>query len=203
MFNFDSSTFESEKERNLYYKFFAGYFFNELIEGYPERLAAFYSLLSAPNFSIGDSHLPLSTPSPKSVHVSFDNHVDRMTGTLRGEFADIAIHDVANSLLVGIEAKYQDYWNYEKDIVQNEEKLDTAGRNLGVNHTLLCLLVTETKWNNVVAADKKQGSNYRKLRNHPGAAIVLLWESFLKLNCVVDEVSNYLIWQLSRNSQTK
>ncbi len=30
---FDKSPFESYKERNLYYKFFAGYFFNELVPG--------------------------------------------------------------------------------------------------------------------------------------------------------------------------
>ena len=30
---FDKSPFESYKERNLYYKFFAGYFFNGLVPG--------------------------------------------------------------------------------------------------------------------------------------------------------------------------
>ncbi len=146
IFNIDSSAFESEKERNLYYKFFAGYFFNDLIDGYADRLAAFCSLLSTPAFSVGESKLPSLQSSPESIHVSFDNHVDRMTGTLRGEFADIAVFDEASSLLVGIEAKYQDDWDYEKDIVQNEERLIFAGRKLGYEYLLPCLLVAESKW---------------------------------------------------------
>ena len=33
---------ESEKERNLYYKFFAGYFFNELVPIYEQRVTNFF-----------------------------------------------------------------------------------------------------------------------------------------------------------------
>ncbi len=45
LFDYGKNILESEKERNLYYKFFAGYFFNELIEGYQDRLMGFLTLL--------------------------------------------------------------------------------------------------------------------------------------------------------------
>jgi hypothetical protein len=33
LFDTGPEAFESEKERNCYYKFFCGYFFNELVDG--------------------------------------------------------------------------------------------------------------------------------------------------------------------------
>lgn len=38
IFNSGPCVLESEKVRNLYTKFFAGYFFNEFIDGYDERV---------------------------------------------------------------------------------------------------------------------------------------------------------------------
>ena len=48
IFNSLGTHFESEKERNLYYKIFAGYFCNELISGYEDRILSLIQFLSKP-----------------------------------------------------------------------------------------------------------------------------------------------------------
>lgn len=47
---FDSTAdlFESYKERNVYYKIFAGYLLNELVPGHADRLRRLCSVLSTP-----------------------------------------------------------------------------------------------------------------------------------------------------------
>ena len=49
IYNIDNNfhQIESYKERNLYYKIFAGYLFNELIPGYLERKDGFFNLLTS------------------------------------------------------------------------------------------------------------------------------------------------------------
>ena len=46
LFDRSISTFESEKERNLYYKVFAGYLLNEFIPGYQDRLMSFCNVIN-------------------------------------------------------------------------------------------------------------------------------------------------------------
>ena len=192
IFEMKNREFESEKERNLYFKFFAGFYSNELIPGYAARVKSWYSLMRNPAFSVGDLDLKTIRLVPEAVHVSFDNHTDRFSESQRGEFADIMIHDQENSLLIGIEAKYLDDWEYQKDIVQNEDKLGFMGKKLGAETTVPCLLLTRTKWDNVRAQENQAGSNYSKLKEHPGRAMVPLWESFLDLESVDPRVKEYL-----------
>lgn len=197
IFEIDNREFESEKERNLYWKFFAGFYFNELIPGYEVRVREFYSLLSQPTYQVGDIPMDRLQVPPDAVYVSFDNHPDRYLGKQSGEFADILIHDPQNGILVGIEAKYLDDWDYQKDIVQNTEKLDFVGAHMGTEATLLCLLVPRAKWENVVAMEARPGSNFRRLKEHTGTTAVLLWENFVELQGVSPIVQNYIQSQLN------
>ena len=57
---------ESEKERNLCTKFFAGYFFNEFTPGYSKRIALFNRYIQE---AAGRDDLRVEAP-----HVSFDTH---------------------------------------------------------------------------------------------------------------------------------
>ena len=196
IFETDQREFESEKERNLYYKFFAGFYFNELISGYENRVREFYALLRSPTYQVGDPPINRLQSVPSAVFVSFDNHPDRYRGKQSGEFADILIHDPLNDLLVGIEAKYLDNWEYRKDIVENTEKLEYMGAKLGVTFTQLCLLVSRSKWDRVVAMEAHHGSNFRRLKEHTGAVSVLLWESLMGLQAVPQAVRSYVQSQL-------
>ena len=205
IFEIENRKFESEKERNLYYKFFAGFYFNELIswhlsrlDGYSERMKDFYQLLKRPAFRVGEDQMVGLQPSDNGVFVSFDNHIDRFDEDLRGEFADVLIHDRANSLLIGVEAKYLDDWDYEKDIVENGKKLQSMARKLKAQKSLLCLLVTEAKWINVITKRGSKNSNFDRLRKHRRPVAVIHWEMLNSLNSVHPHVRLYMIDQLQR-----
>ena len=198
IFNMNDRKFESEKERNLYYKFFAGFYFNELIPGHHERLRDFYKLLRLPAYSVGEDKLGEIQPSKDGVFVSFDNHVDRFVERSRGEFADVLIHDRPNRLIIGIEAKYLDNWDYEKDIVENGKKLRSMALNMGAEKSLLCLLVTETKWTNVKSRQGSKNSNFDRLKKHSSPVAIIHWEMLNALDSVHPHVRNYLIDQLQK-----
>jgi len=176
LFNADRRVFESYKERNLYYKFFAGYFFNELIPGYGKRLRAFVKLIDnelKAKPKIGSPDIILS---PKSTYVSFDNHLIQFKGERnlvgvervdRGEFADILVRDLASKHFVAIEAKYLSNWDKEKDIERNRSRIIKAKNHLGAKSFVQCLLIPRTI----------------KQKTNPGAfgekIVVLTWEELL------------------------
>lgn len=189
--------FESEKERNLYYKFFAGYFFNELIEGYGDRVEAFYELLKKPAY-VSPSTPPFQAiPQLENIFVSFDNHPDRFGTVQTGEFADMAIIDKANSILIGVEIKYKDFWDYQKDIVSNESKLQKVAPNIGVDRVIPCLLLSRKRWERGYKLLNHPGSNTKRLLDHPNHISVLLWEDFLTLP-IHHSVNVYLAKQLEQ-----
>ena len=206
LFEMNKRKFESEKERNLYFKFFAGFYFNELVswhstqlDGYSERLKDFYRLLKRPALRVGNDVMAEVQSPDKGVFVSFDNHIDRHHNSLRGEFADILIHDQSKKLLVGVEAKYLDNWDYKKDIVENGKKLASMRRKLKAQESLLCLLVTETKWTNVKEQRFQKNSNYAKLKRHTGSqVVVILWEDLISRGGVHPIVRNYMADQLQK-----
>ena len=183
---FDENPSESYKERNLYYKFFAGYFFNELVPGWEQRLNEFCQLIGA------KSGLPGGiTLSPATTHVSFDNHlIQRVRGVDRGEFADILILDQQYGVLVGIEVKYLSDWNYRKDIETNSERLHKAGKELGARTVVQCLLVSRSKW------EKSRQKPFLESMNP--AIAVILWEE-LQERCTNEKLVNYLRWQMKRH----
>src|SRR5690349_17288206 len=97
LFDFGTGLFESEKERNLYCKFFGGYFFNELLAGVDERVARFCRLLDHPDYPTTQQARAISL-SASTLHVSFDNHAYLFENCSvdMGELADILVHDHAS-----------------------------------------------------------------------------------------------------------
>jgi hypothetical protein len=188
---YDESAFESYKERNLYYKFFAGYFFNELISGWEQRLDEFCQLILARSGQPGGIRLSAAT-----THVSFDNHLIQLVkkGVDRGEFADILLLDNHNRVLVGIEAKYLSDWKHDKDIICNAKRLRQAGEILGISTTIQCLLVSSSKWGN--------SRQKAVLESISPPIVVVRWEELQKL-CTNERVVDYLIRQLQKLSKRK
>ena len=182
--------FESYKERNLYYKFFAGYYFNELIQGCQERLDFFYNLLKNPDKSLGAEFPKEVFAKVEETHVSFDNHecdpqlITETKAPDRGEFADILIQDHRNQILIVIEVKYLSDWNHQRDIIDNRERILRAKERFQANFSsplqvFQSLLLVRSKFKNAYGQINKAASNAAKLEKYDGHLIVLLWDRFL------------------------
>jgi hypothetical protein len=116
----NEQVFESYKERNLYYKFFAGYFANELIHGWETRFKSLVDLINAKYEPLGKKLIM----SPRTTHLSFDNYiVQYLKGATcdRGEFADVYFYDQATKSGVAIEVKYLSKIK-AKDVVDNSRR---------------------------------------------------------------------------------
>jgi hypothetical protein len=203
LFDNGDDVLESEKERNLYYKFFAGYFFNEFIPGYEERLASFQQLLREEMQQHSWKPAREITLSTASTHVSFDNHgyLIGFQGD-RGEFADIVIHDRENHFLIVIEAKFMTDWDFAKDVKVNAHRLEYIASQMHDTDIIPCLLVPKQKWDAAVELATRIENNVWKLQNAPNSRLIILkWEHFAELSENV-AVKTYLNYQLSLSKQT-
>ena len=203
LFSTRNDDFESEKERNFYYKFFAGYFFNELLPDVDSRLESFCSLLD--NCTRGGRHISTTKfeLTPECTHVSFDNHAYLFTdlGADRGEFADILLHDRSTETLVAIEAKVHSDWSYEKDILSNEARLTLIQGEIPNTKIETCLLVTRAKWDASARFDKDEHSNFQRMMKDENCRTrVIFWEELIDL--VQDyRVKDHFNTQLTRATQ--
>ena len=111
-----NSLIESEKERNLCTKFFAGYFFNEFTAGYAKRIVQFNRYIQEVT---GRDDLTLQTPQ-----LSFDTHAYLCHERLRSKLADVLICDPARQTFLFIETKYLTNWTYAADVAKGLERLD-------------------------------------------------------------------------------
>lgn len=193
IFQKSKNVIESEKERNLYTKFFAGYYFNELVDGYDERIEALNEYLSG----LADEKIVLKRP-----YVSFDNHAYLFDcDEDRGEFADILIHDQKNKLMVAIEAKYLSDWSAEKDFKTNLKRINKIRAILDDYRIYFVLLVTERKWKNVKKRKAEGVSNYKKyIEQYKDKVIVAHWDK-LKEFCQDDIVKQYMESVLRRTKR--
>ena len=107
---------ESEKERNLCTKFFAGYFFNEFTPGYSKRIALFNRYIQE---AAGRDDLRVEAP-----HVSFDTHAYLMHERLRSKLSDVLVTDPAREVFLFIETKYLTNWTYAADVAKGLERLE-------------------------------------------------------------------------------
>ena len=112
----NASLIESEKERNLCTKFFAGYFFNESTAGYSKRIALFNRYVHEVS---GRDDLRVEAPS-----VSFDTHAYLMHERLRSKLSDVMVVDAAREIFLFIETKYLTNWTYAADVAKGLERLD-------------------------------------------------------------------------------
>lgn len=112
----NASLIESEKERNLCTKFFAGYFFNEFTPGYTKRITLFNRYIQEVS---GREDLGLHSPN-----VSFDTHAYLCHERLRSKLSDVLISDPARQVFLFIETKYLTNWTYAADVAKGLERLD-------------------------------------------------------------------------------
>ena len=201
IFQMEGRKYESEKERNFYSKFFLGYFFNELIDGYEQRLKFFSELLGRSQLMGERNEMGSVELSAHSTFVSIDNHNYPEKGSQEGEFADVMIHDVSNGTLVAIEVKFLDDWDFNRDIKKNGEKIVAAGKRLRVAHAIPCLLLTGKKWKGTVTRKKQTGSNYAKLLKCEAPPVILTWEDFLE-GVTNQKVREFVAFQLGRRAGT-
>jgi hypothetical protein len=162
----EERVFESEKERNLYYKFFAGYFLNELVPGYEERVQSFYELLfnkkNDKEDSFGDFKFHQNIKIPLTVSVTFDFHGYLLEGASdRGELADILIQDHQNKLFIAIEAKSLSDWNLLKDVETNSNRIINLKKY--ADKILQVLLITDAKLHGSKNKVNNHNSNWNKL----------------------------------------
>lgn len=112
----NASLLESEKERNLCTKFFAGYFFNEFTPGYSKRITLFNRYIQEVT---GREDLALNTPN-----VSFDTHAYLCHERLRSKLSDVLVSDTARQVFLFIETKYLTNWTYAADVAKGQERLE-------------------------------------------------------------------------------
>lgn len=171
---------ESEKERNFYYKVFAGYFFNELVPGHERRLERFTKALYKKHKSTFSGPLDEDfTLSPKTTHVTFDFHGYLLDeGNDRGELADILITDLENNSAAAVEVKFLSNWDFEKDILSASRRFESLLASREISHFVHILLITQSKLEASKKASNKAGSNWRKLSEialgYP--VVILTWE---------------------------
>lgn len=107
---------ESEKERNLCTKFFAGYFFNEFTAGYSKRIVHFNRYIQEVT---GREDLRI-----EAAHISFDTHAYLCHERLRSKLSDVLISDPARQVFLFIETKYLTNWTFAADVAKGLERLD-------------------------------------------------------------------------------
>jgi hypothetical protein len=197
------AAFESEKERNLYFKFFAGYFFNELISGYEKRVENFCELIneSAEEY-INYSPTKKLFLSPKNTYATFDIHAYLFDSCAdKGELADILVYDMENKTMLCIEAKFLSNWTIKKDINQNASRIVEVEKIKKGMNLIQVLLVTNEKWGNVRKQIKKDESNYRRLCDNKDVPVVILtWEKLIDL-CDDENIRNYFTNHISKKKE--
>ncbi len=210
LYNVSQHTFESHKERNLYYKFFAGYFLNPLVDTdgdrCKERLDALAKILQAPVWHTGDVLVPDTLSTANHIHVSFDNHADQIKNLPvdKGEFADILIQGVDSNgrdIFIAIEAKFLSRWKYEKDVIKVNRRIAAIRKALPSARVFRFLLLTEAKWNNVRKKRNQTGSQLALLEEWEGDLSVILWEQFTSA-CKNPRVNEWLLSQLCLTDNT-
>ena len=172
---------ESEKERNLYYKFFAGYFFNELVLGYQNRVNRFLErhIFNSPQ-KFGPK-IALNFSHANKIYITFDYHaylIDEKSD--RGEVADVLLFEPKDDLIISIEAKFLTDWKFEKDVLKNLERLKLFKNK----NKIQCLLITEQKLKNSLNKINQPRSNFKKLIDNQAILefpfIILTWEALIR-----------------------
>ncbi|CAB5161718.1 hypothetical protein D3OALGA1CA_5098 [Olavius algarvensis associated proteobacterium Delta 3] len=191
LFEVDPNIIESEKERNLYYKFFAGYFFNELVPGYEQRVESFFKKhILHPKEKFGPE-IELEYTHIDSVHATFDYHaylVDKEAD--RGELADILLLEPKNDLVIAIEAKFLSDWRFEKDVQRNSERIELLPNKKKVQ----CLLISDQKLRNSKSKINQPGSNFKKLKDNEGDLKfpfrIITWQALFR-DCEDEKIRVY------------
>jgi hypothetical protein len=184
VFDISENAFESEKERNLYTKFFAGYFLNEFISGYETRLSLLNELLTE------KFNKPITLKSP---HLSFDNHAYLLLDEgNHGEFADVLLHDYKNNVMVAIEVKFLSDLDVKKDCGENLKRIEEIRKKYPCLKIHFLLLISEKKWQRVEQMYNHPNSNFKKYKDEfKNEVPILYWEELLPL-CSEQKVCDFM-----------
>jgi len=184
LFSDNKRIFESEKERNLYTKFFAGYFLNELVEGYKTRVEFLNKYLS----KLCGQKIDFKNPC-----TSFDNHAYLINSDSdKGEFADVLLHDPIQQLFVSFEIKYLSNWNANDDLEKNLKRIELIKEKHPKYSILFFLLVSKVKWSAVKRMANRSGSNYQKyINNYADKVNIIFWEDLVG-GCADQRVKDYM-----------
>ncbi|AWW26378.1 hypothetical protein DOZ58_06775 [Acetobacterium sp. KB-1] len=176
---------ESYKERNLYYKIFAGVIFNELIPEndlplrfieclsvkYGETCEAFKT--NEKTHVIADLKGLKEDAQNGNLTVFFDYHIEQILKekglscyecSMKGEIADIFIGGSNN--FIAIEAKYLTDFGFGKDVEKNQKRILFAQENIGTSTGIQVLLISDKKHYNLKKKKNCKNSNYEALRNY-------------------------------------
>jgi len=209
---------ESYKERNLYYKIFAGYLFNEIIPGIKIRKESFFKKLEDV-VSIGRFYyraeekdkeiinIMLKEIKNADLHLTFDYHLAQLDGADRqdsknreqifveedrGEMSDILL--ITKNHMISIECKFLSNFTFEKDIKMVQSRMQNYISHFKKEkrtEALQILLLNKSKWNNSKQINKLK--SYQLLF----PLVILFWDEIESL--IKDKrVSGYLNLQIGR-----
>lgn len=129
-----------------------------------------------------------------------------MEETDRGELADILIDGTEG--FISIEAKYKTDYDYQKDIVENQNRIKKAREKFNCSG-IQVLLISKSKWINSQNKINNPASNYKKLLDHikkhceTVPFILLEWQDVLDIlikSNISDKVSRLLAKMLNLNT---
>lgn len=195
---------ESYKERNLYYKIFAGYLLNEVIPGSEKRKKEFISLLKSiiaydDRFK-GDEINTLRALSEiynHELHVTFDYHAAQLLKKVdRGEMSDVLL--LSKSHFISIECKFLEDMEIKMDVYSVQNRIEDVKKKLKL-YPIQVLLLKKSKWDNSKKAKKKENNFYAFFQkiNTEIPVLILFWDELLPL-MHNNKVSNYLELQIAR-----
>ena len=157
----NSKDLESYKERNLYYKFFAGYYFNELVPDESSRKIRFLEKLeeiidmNSDRFK-GDKVLTkgiLNGLKSKEIQVTFDYHsaqiIEEDKRDDRGEMSDVLLF--TDSHFISIECKFLEDMKIKKDIETVQQRIVRVKNKISKGNEIFpiqILLMVKKKWEN-------------------------------------------------------
>jgi hypothetical protein len=203
----DFHLFESYKERNLYYKIFAGYLFNEIIEGYDKRKTDFLSLIYQLK-NDKQRFIDINNQADEVLNhlikdewnLTFDYHTaqifreDKIND--RGEMSDILLL-TANSI-VSFECKFLSNYSIEKDIYSVQERIFKFSKHFN-RSAIQILLLKRDKWN---YSKKILNRVYNESGKVFFPIIIVFWEDIAEL-IREPQVLSFLITQINRKLQIR
>lgn len=201
---------ESYKERNLYYKIFAGYIFNEFVAGYAERKERFLDLICKQenNTNYYKTKQTIEKMKHEEIHLDFDHHAcqicKELNNTDRGEFADILI--CSQSGLIAIEAKLYSNWTFDKDINSNRGRIEKVLEKLHNKHgnipdAIQVLLLSGVK---LQRGQNNHASQYYLMKQNMAGSdsalgfSIITWEDLCEKVITLPEVKELVKRQLNK-----
>jgi hypothetical protein len=191
---------ESYKERNLYYKIFAGYLLNEIIPGYGQRKEKLLHLLKNIRKEeqrfidpFDKTQIVFEALEKETWNITFDYHITQcFTGVDGGEMSDILLH--TKSSIISFECKYTSNFDIQDDIYSVHDRIRKFCDEFDLA-AVQVLLLKKDKWNKSTKITGRYDPSALADKNIP--IIVIFWE---ELSEIIDDsrVKFFLNTQIAR-----